>query len=85
MKKDSVSVYVRCDDPSPCTKLYVLTSPPLCVRTMWMIPLTRGWKNKGILIGIVYWASSSHLSSFATKIKAQNNSEDLSESESEMA
>ena len=37
------------------------------------------------LIGTVYWASSSHLRSFVTKSKGQNNSEDLSVNESKMA
>ena len=43
--------------------------------------LTRGSKNKWILIGIVYWASSSRLSSFVTKSKGQSNSEDKKFSE----
>ena len=38
--------------------------------------LTRGRKSEWILIGIVYWASSSRLSSFVTKSKGQSNSED---------
>ena len=43
--------------------------------------LIRGSKNKWILIGIVYWASSSRLRLFVTKSKGQSNSEDKTFSE----
>ena len=41
----------------------------------------RGRKNKWILIGIVYWESSSRLRSFVTKSKGQSNSKDIPVSE----
>ena len=38
-------------------------------------------KNKWILIGIVYWASSNHLKLFVTKSKGQSNPKDIPVSE----
>ena len=38
-------------------------------------------KNKWILIGIVYWASSNHLKLFVTKSKGQSNPKDIPMSE----